>query len=230
MFLTIGEKIKEIRKIYNLKQNAFASHGISQNYISMIEMEKRQPTLEMIDHIYDACYELTQGKVQAQYEKEIFRMPFNEQVAHYLNSCFANQNILDNYENSLKLAQKYNLMEILYRLNTEMGEYYYLSLLNEEQSTHYYLIALQYAIQLNEGIELVYTKLGRNMQWIMNNKQALIYYNLAVDITVDKNSLNYYRLLLDITLIHIELEEFRDAIEVCNYIVTHCENHDLHRL
>lgn len=227
MFLTIGEKIKEIRKIYNLKQNAFSNHGISQNYISMIEMEKRQPSLEMIDQIYDACYELTQGEVKAQYEKETFRMPPSEQVAQYLNSCCANQIISDHYEDSLKLAQKYNLVEVLYRLNMDMGEYYYLIFLNEEQSTHYYLIALQYAIQLNEGIELVYAKLGRNMQGVMNNKQALIYYNLAVEVTVDKNSLNYYRLLLSISLIHIELEEFQNAIEVCDYVVTHCENQDL---
>lgn len=227
VFLTIGEKIKEIRKIYNLKQNAFSSHGISQNYISMIEMEKRQPTFEMIDQIYDACYVLTKGKVQAQYDKETFRRPPSEQVEHYLNLCCANQDIWDHYENSLKLAQKYNLVKALYRLNTEIGEYCYLVLLNEEQSTHYYLLALQYAIQLNEGIELVYTNLGRNMQWVMNNKQALIYYNLAVEVTVDKNSLNYYRLLLNISLIHIELDEFQNAIEVCDYIITHCENQDL---
>ena len=41
MFLTIGDKIREAREKYGLKQIAFESYGFSRNYISMIETKKR---------------------------------------------------------------------------------------------------------------------------------------------------------------------------------------------
>ena len=41
MFLTIGEKIRQEREKYGLKQIAFESYGLARNYISMIETEKR---------------------------------------------------------------------------------------------------------------------------------------------------------------------------------------------
>ena len=39
MFLTIGEKIRQARDKYGLKQIAFESYGFSRNYISMIETD-----------------------------------------------------------------------------------------------------------------------------------------------------------------------------------------------
>ena len=47
MLLTIGEKIRQVRKQYGLKQVAFESFGFSRNYISMLETNKRSLNEEM---------------------------------------------------------------------------------------------------------------------------------------------------------------------------------------
>ena len=73
LFLGIGDKVKKCRTVYALKQASFSKFGISQHYLSMIESQKRQPTLEMIDQIYDAFYILTNGEIKNLYTKETFR-------------------------------------------------------------------------------------------------------------------------------------------------------------
>ena len=37
MFLTVGEKIRQARQQFNLKQGSFRNFGITQHYLSMIE-------------------------------------------------------------------------------------------------------------------------------------------------------------------------------------------------
>ena len=64
MFYTVGEKIRQVRQQFHLKQGIFQHFGITQHYLSMIESQKRQPTLEMIDQIYDAFYILTNGEIK----------------------------------------------------------------------------------------------------------------------------------------------------------------------
>ena len=59
MFLTIGEKIRQAREKYGLKQIAFESYGFSRNYISMIETEKRSLNENMLRNVYDAICELS---------------------------------------------------------------------------------------------------------------------------------------------------------------------------
>ena len=42
LFLTVGEKIRQARQQFNLKQGSFRNFGITQHYLSMIETNKRQ--------------------------------------------------------------------------------------------------------------------------------------------------------------------------------------------
>ena len=54
MFLTVGEKIRQARQQFNLKQGSFRNFGITQHYLSMIETNKRQAPEQTLRDIYDA--------------------------------------------------------------------------------------------------------------------------------------------------------------------------------
>ena len=51
-------------------QCKFEYYGIKQNYLSMIESKKREPSVEMLNMIYNAFYELTNGKIEILYTRE----------------------------------------------------------------------------------------------------------------------------------------------------------------
>lgn len=222
MFLTLGEKIKYLRRKYDLKQDAFSKFGISQNYISMIESEKRQPTQEMIENIYDAMDVLTNGQVKSDYDKVTFSLNVRTQVQQYIDARLSNECIMDHYEESLTLSKTYGLTKQIYQLEMEMGAYFR-SEKKEEKSTHFFLNALQYAIQLNENVEKVYAALGRSMRLTGNLKQALVYYRLAIEFA-EKDTEIFYSILEVLALVYADLEQYDEAITICNEIFPHCQN------
>lgn len=63
MFLTVGDKIKLCRKKYHLKQVIFENYGVTQYYLSLIENNKRNPSDEMLESIYNALVDLTDGEI-----------------------------------------------------------------------------------------------------------------------------------------------------------------------
>ncbi|MTP07208.1 helix-turn-helix domain-containing protein, partial [Turicibacter sanguinis] len=79
MILTISEKIKHARMYFGLSQRSFKRYGIGQNYLSMIESGKRNPSKEMLEAIYNALFELTGGEIESLYSKNRFIMNFTEE-------------------------------------------------------------------------------------------------------------------------------------------------------
>ena len=79
MFLTIGDKIREARAKYGLKQIAFESYGFSRNYISMIETKKRSLNENMFRTMYDAICELSGYQYPQEYSyDEFIKSPINQ--------------------------------------------------------------------------------------------------------------------------------------------------------
>ena len=50
----IGKRVKELRQVLNLKQDEFASKlGVTNNYISLIEVGKKKPGMEVLTRMMD---------------------------------------------------------------------------------------------------------------------------------------------------------------------------------
>lgn len=74
MFLTVGEKLREIRKEYKLKQLAFVEYGVSRNYICMIKTNQRNLNNEKLSLLYQALCESTNDQVKDKYSFELFSL------------------------------------------------------------------------------------------------------------------------------------------------------------
>lgn len=105
---------------------SFSKDGISQYYMSMIEQEKRQPTAQMIQKIYEVFDQLTQGEIRAIYDKEIFCRTPREQANFVITSRCQTESIEQHYEEWGQMATGYQLGEVLYNLHYLMGKYYQL--------------------------------------------------------------------------------------------------------
>lgn len=218
MFLTVGEKIRNCRRIYQLKQIAFSKFGISQHYLSMIESQKRQPTIDMINQIYDAFDSLTHGEIRTLYDKESFRQTPSEQARVFLRSCCGNGFIHEHYEELVEIAKQYDVSEALYDLNMLMGQYYQ-ELLQYEISNNYFMMATHEAIKRGGNLSDAYRELAFNAKQTLNYKIALSYYVLAEQYTEDKTSLVYYQGERHIAFIYIKMNQFESAMEIINRVI-----------
>lgn len=221
LFLTIGEKVKKCRKFYGLKQNDFSKFGISQHYISMIEQEKRHPTNQMVDQIYDALNQLTQGEILALYTKKAFHQTPAEQVSSFITLRCETEPIQRHYEQSVKLAKEYQLYELVYQLHFLRGKHYQ-DLLCYEDSNNYFTIALHEAVQLNIDLSLAYRELAFNAKQTMNYKVALNYYLLTSQYAAEPFSEFYYQAEYNIAFMYIEVGQIEMAIKRMNQIKIEC--------
>lgn len=54
----------------------------------MIESKKREPSVEMLNMIYNAFYELTNGKIEILYTREQFLMTEPQQVKEWFEKTY----------------------------------------------------------------------------------------------------------------------------------------------
>lgn len=223
LFLGIGEKVKACRARYELKQASFSKFGVSQHYLSMIERQKRQPTIEMIDQIYDAFYLLTNGEIEELYSKKSFRYTKEEQAEAYLLKRCQTEDILTHYEESLAIAQTFQLDDMLHRLNVEMGDYYQ-SILQYDLSTNFFMKAIHDNQSKSRNLSYCYHQLGDNMKFTDNYKVALIYYTLAAQYTRNKTSIVYYQLKYNIVVMNIKLHQYEVGLNEIELLLNEVED------
>ncbi|MDE5977244.1 MAG: hypothetical protein K2G70_02095 [Turicibacter sp.] len=223
MFLDVGDKVRKCRKLYGIRQNDFKPFGVSQHYLSMIEGHKRQPTLEMIDRIYDAFYELTDGKIKKVYSKETFKETPDEQVYQYLLKKSREGNIEKHYEQSIVLAKQHHLSDIVYELNFQMGTYER-KRLNYDASTEYFIDAIQGGNHDNELLFRCYREIAFNMKQTQSYKSGVLYYKLTLKYMNPIHTILRYRFLYNLAHMYIGLDDYEQAISQLDEIIEHCES------
>lgn len=207
MFLTVGGKIKVCRKKYGLKQAIFESYGITQYYLSLIENNKRNPSDEMVESIYKALVDVTDGKVCLDYCYTEFKKSPYTQAKEWLNQQYKIRGIYD--EDLFEVAKEFNVIEVLYEIYQQLG--------NKEQeeknyqkSNEYFQEAIQYALQIQYSPLDVYKKMASNLKMNLNEEGALAYYRLALNyVTTDEDR---YRIIYYIGFIKVNLGNFEKAL------------------
>ena len=150
MFLTVGDRIRQIRQQFNLKQGVFKQFGITQHYLSMIETNKRQAPQETLKDIYEALLILTDGEVESLYTFEMFCIPVETQVKQWLEEQLDSDDFHEKYELFISIAEKYHLAEQQVDTNEKMARYYF-KISDYQAMSHYYRRAIGCAMkhQLN---------------------------------------------------------------------------------
>lgn len=204
MFLTVGDKIKVCRKKYGLKQAIFESYGVTQYYLSLIENNKRNPSDEMVESIYKALVDLTDGKVCLDYCYTEFKKSPYTQAKEWLNQQYKIRGIYD--EDLFEVAKEFNVVEVLYEIYQQLG--------NKEQeeknyqkSNEYFQEAIQCALQMQYSPLELYKKMASNLKMNLNEEGALAYYRLALNYAIkdeDKYKLMYYMGFIEANLGNVD--------------------------
>ncbi|HAX73402.1 MAG TPA: hypothetical protein DCY20_07750 [Firmicutes bacterium] len=179
MILTIGEKIKQIRQHYKIKQNTFIPYGLTQNYISMIEKNRRPLNEELLTTIYTALMELTDGAVHSLYSFEAFCISDTDQAITWLEQHCSVELGIEHYNEFVHLATKYERLDYLLKLQELIG-FHYKYERQFELSNEHFLNAINTSLKLNQNTALLYRQVGFNQIELGQYRESITNLSLSI--------------------------------------------------
>ena len=219
MFLTTGEKIRQARKQFNLKQGSFHHFGITQHYLSMIETNKRQVPEQTLRDIYEAFIQLTDGEIQSVYTFEEFCLPIESQVSQWLEQQLNSGVLPQSYEELMQMAEKYSLGEYVISIDDQMGHYYF-----KEQDysmmAYYYRRAIASSINFEINPAELCIKFARYLRKIGEYEDAVSNLCLAestAKVLEDKSTL--YEAQIFLALTYVRMKKFSLAHELAEELL-----------
>lgn len=225
MFLTVGEKIRQARQQFNLKQGSFRNFGITQHYLSMIETNKRQAPEQTLRDIYDAFINLTNGEIESFYTFEEFCLPIELQVSRWLDQQLNSETLPQRYEELILVAEKYSLGEYIILIDERMGEYYF-KVQDYLMMAYYYRRAIGNSLKFRQNPASLYFKFGRCLRKIGKYDEAVV--NLCLACTAAKELTEDSVLVCDahiyLALTYHRLKEYRLGLEVVNELLKNKDN------
>lgn len=211
MFLTVGEKIKQCRLKYNLRQAQFSNYGISQYYLSMIETNKRTPSYEVVESIYRAFEELTNKTIYTEYVFEEFVKSDKVQASEWCYNQLGTTDFPSQFLLIEEVAHKYDLKDVLFHLYKKLGEFYHQNG-DDKTSNDFLQKALILSSKVGYKSNEIYRLLGENLANVMNYEGALSYYVSALRELDKKNDEKYYSMLYHVGLTECRLGNYNKAI------------------
>lgn len=225
LFLTVGEKIRQARQQFNLKQGVFRNFGITQHYLSMIETNKRQAPEQTLRDIYDAFINLTNGEMESLYTFEEFCLPIELQVSRWLDQQLDSAILPQKYEELILVAEKYSLGEYIILIDERMGEYYFKAQDYSMMAYHYRrAIANSRKFKLNPSS--LYFEFGRRQRKIGKYDEAVLILGLACSVTkeLSPDSLLVCDAQIYLALTYHRMKEYRLGLEVVNELLKNKDN------
>lgn len=221
MFLHISDKLKKCRQHFGLSQSAFSKYGISQNYISMIESKRREPSQSVIQSLYIALDSLTDGQIIDLYSEDEFLLTVNQQVRIYIKEALSKErDFLTQINYCLSLTIEYKLFDLQYEINFSLGNYYKVEK-NHNLSIKFYLEASKIAVLNDINPCDCYAQIGLNYTRILDYKSALTYYLLAIHYTEEESEL-YYKLTYELIALYIESNQLDKVPALIEEVLSSC--------
>lgn len=221
MFLTVGDRIRQIRQQFNLKQGVFKQFGITQHYLSMIETNKRQAPQETLKDIYEALLILTDGEVESLYTFDSFCIPVETQVKQWLEEQLNSDDFHEKYELFISITEKYHLDKQQVEINKKMARYYF-KISDYQAMSHYYRRAIGCAMKHQLNPAHLHMKFGKSLLTIGHYDGAVLNLCLATNSAqaLTERSLIAYDAQIFLALTYHRMKEYKLGLEVINHLLT----------
>lgn len=240
LILTPGEKLKELRKIYNIKQHELSKSNISRNMISMIETNKanliESTAKNILDNVREICkrkgvqcnisidYLIESAEAQAEKIAKDFIIIIDKTPEKILEDDFQ----ID-LSKIISILDRYNLKDYKATIYEMLGNFYE-NHLDYYKAYTYYLTAFESYTNLFNNEDLVHLiigiiyccgKLNRHKEQLEFSNLARIYmpnmslessYKLSYNDALSyKNLKNYEKALTQILSLEESFKDFLDS-------------------
>lgn len=221
MFLTVGEKLKQCRKKYNIKQIHFESYGFSASYISMIEKGVREAPTETIKQIYNALFLLTQGEIEKLYSLDKFIMTEEEEALYWIKENNILEVGLSNYSMYKNICIKYGFEYYLNNIDEKLA-YYYQQEQKYDKSNQYFINCIYRSESDSYKKAIYYREIGMNYQKCGSYYESLLNLELSLLHIGNRDKLLEFKNKYDLAKVNYFLENLNQSYFYIDNILDEC--------
>lgn len=215
-FLSPGKRIKALRKQLNIKQVELEVIGVSRNYISMVESDKRNLTGETLEKFLNFMEnKANELEVKVNLDTNYLLLPEKGEATNYCNSkleSFLNHEGLDEL---IEIGEKYSLTDILldvYLLKANLL-FYDDKLYNAAFIYYYKILEIYIDKNDNKNKAFIYTKLARCKINTLSYEEALAYSFKSYFYCNEFNDkINLMNCIFNICIAYKKLGEYDNAL------------------
>jgi len=224
-FLSPGQKIKGIRNKLNINQVELEQIGVSRNFISMVENDKRSlsgDTLEKLIEFFNAK-SLLEG-IELNLNKEDLLLSEEDEAKNYCLKQLETNLTVDEISDVIYISEKYKLIDVLSKAYTQKGNHLYNT--NKYTSAFiFYNKALEIYISTQNDLlkPFIYNKLGKCKTMELSYKEALSYFFKCLfyskeisDITSTQNC------LYNLALVYKKVGDYDNSLIYINEYISVC--------
>lgn len=218
-FLTPGEKLKKTRSELNIEQKVLEKAGISRNFISMVENNKRnlsKETAEKIAKVFNekAKKDGTEFRIDGAY----LISSQKEDARKYCQNKLKSAKALEELEGIKEIVDKYNLEELSPELSLIKSDILFDSL-EYDKAFFSYMETIQ--IYSRSGNHLkdayIFNRLGRCKNNKLQVVEALSYFMKAYECALDNNDAYIRKIAMyNIAFAYRALKNYDEAIYFLN--------------
>lgn len=224
-FLSPGKRLKALRQQLNIKQVELEEIGVSRNYISMVESDKRNLTgLTLANYLKFMQNKADELETNINLDVNYLLLPEKEEARNYchmkLDSTLSHKNL----EEVIKIGEKYKLEDILLKSYLLKG-----NLLYDENSYntafiyYYKMLEIYNDNKDNSNKSFAYIKLSKCKIMTLSYEEALTYlfkaYSYCKEFNDDANLRNC---LYNIALVYKKLGEYDNALIYIDELLNIC--------
>lgn len=221
MFLKVGEKLKQCRKGYNIKQIHFESYGFSASYISMIEKGVREAPTETIKQIYNALFLLTQGEIEKLYSLDKFIMTEEEEALYWIKENNILEVGLSNYSMYKNICIKYGFEYYLNNIDEKLA-YYYQQEQKYDKSNQYFINCIYRSESDSYKKAIYYREIGMNYQKCGSYYESLLNLELSLLHIGNRDKLLEFKNKYDLAKVNYFLENLNQSYFYIDNILDEC--------
>lgn len=226
IFLATGEKIRNLRKKYNMRQQELEDENITRAFISMIETGKRGLSKETAKHIATKINEKAEslGTPINIDEDYLMRTPAEDAQVYCLQKL-NNEPTHDEIDVIIDIAIKYGLEQVEAQAYGIIGEY-------EFKAENYTKAFINYMISLDiykntnikQPIAYIYNRLGLCKARQFEYVEAISFFGRACYYsTLIKDEANEKQGLYNIARSYRKLENYDKALEFVDIYIEKCD-------
>lgn len=226
VFFSPGEKIKKIRQELGIKQIELEEIGVSRNYISMIESDKRNINKKLLEKIIAFFQEKAKEKnINIIINENQLLLSAMEEAQIYCEEILNNSHSSLQLEELTPICEQYELYETLTLINIKLGDILYSKALYAKAFNKYYT-ALELC-KFHSNIILktkIYTLLGTCKIQCLNYDEALRYlFKAYFNLSKFDDMEEYQKCIFSIAIAYKKTKEYDNALIYINKLSNLCD-------
>jgi len=234
-FLNPGEKVKNIRKLLGLKQEKLEEIGVSRNFISMVEHDKRKlnkrTAAKVLSVFQNQAKELD---IDLDIDVKYLLTSASDEATSYCREKLNSDFTMDEIEQLIELCNKYKIVEdILPNLFMKKADILFDKTIYNEAFVEYYNALEIYKDKKDiENKALVFNKLGKCKLNTLDFTESLAYFIRSNNLSSECNNLTIKQhSLFNLAIIYGRIDKLEEAHTYINNFISICDSkNDLYEI